>query len=67
MMNGPDVETVRSICQRYREAEITAGGGVKCLADLRALKDAGARVVVIGRALYERAFMISDALREVGA
>jgi phosphoribosylformimino-5-aminoimidazole carboxamide ribotide isomerase len=39
-----------------------ASGGVADLADLKALRTAGADAVIIGRALYENRFTLEDAL-----
>ena len=42
---------------------VVASGGVATLDDIRALRDAGARAVVVGTALYERRFTLAEAQR----
>jgi phosphoribosylformimino-5-aminoimidazole carboxamide ribotide isomerase len=59
---GPNV-TATVALQREVACDVIASGGVGELADVAALRDAGVRAVVIGRALYERRFAIADALR----
>ncbi len=41
---------------------VVASGGVASLDDIRALREAGAAAVVVGTALYERAFTLGDAM-----
>jgi len=49
--------------QRHVAIDVIASGGVGSLADLDALAAAGVRAVVIGRALYEGAFTLEEALQ----
>ncbi|MUV87930.1 1-(5-phosphoribosyl)-5-[(5-phosphoribosylamino)methylideneamino]imidazole-4-carboxamide isomerase [Natronomonas sp. CBA1123] len=44
---------------------VVASGGVSTLADVRALKDAGAAAVVVGTALYEGRFTLEEAMESV--
>lgn len=48
--------------QRAVEIPVYASGGVSSVADLEACRDAGVRGVVFGRALYEGAFTLEEAL-----
>ena len=41
---------------------ITGSGGVSSLQDLRNLKDAGCAGAILGRAMYEKAFTLAEAL-----
>jgi phosphoribosylformimino-5-aminoimidazole carboxamide ribotide isomerase len=41
---------------------VVASGGVTTLEDVRALAEAGLAAAIIGRALYEGAFSLSDAI-----
>jgi phosphoribosylformimino-5-aminoimidazole carboxamide ribotide isomerase len=66
MMNGPDVYTIRRVCQRYGEARVFASGGVRSTTDVAGLRDAGAYAVIIGKAFLEGALQISEAIK-VGA
>lgn len=64
MMSGPDVDTIRSVCRQYKEAKILASGGVRSANDVRALRDAGAYAIIVGKALLEETLQIPDALKE---
>jgi phosphoribosylformimino-5-aminoimidazole carboxamide ribotide isomerase len=49
---GPDVGLVRELCARFPELELLAGGGVRDVADLRVLADAGATGALVATALH---------------
>lgn len=57
---GPDVEGTAALQAQVRTTVI-ASGGIGTLDDLRALRDAGIRSAVCGRALYSGAFALSEA------
>jgi phosphoribosylformimino-5-aminoimidazole carboxamide ribotide isomerase len=59
-LSGPDLEGYRKICARYG---IIAAGGIGELGHLRGLRDAGAAGAVLGKALYEGAISIEEAMR----
>jgi phosphoribosylformimino-5-aminoimidazole carboxamide ribotide isomerase len=61
---GPDVALVRELCARFPEVELLAGGGVRDLADLRALAEAGAAGALAATALHHGAIGPGD-LREL--
>ena len=63
MMDGPDVDTIRRVCQRYQEARVFASGGVRSAADVASLRDAGAHAVIIGKAFLEGTLPISEAIK----
>ena len=46
---------VRELCARFPEFELLAGGGVRDVADLHALADAGAAGALVGTALHSGA------------
>ena len=52
---GPDVAMVRELSARFPELELLAGGGVRDVADLRALAEAGAAGALVATALHGRA------------
>ena len=52
---GPDVALVRELCARFPEFQLLAGGGVRDLADLRALANAGAAGALVATALHSGA------------
>jgi phosphoribosylformimino-5-aminoimidazole carboxamide ribotide isomerase len=58
---GAAVEATAAL-QAEVPIDVIASGGVATLADLDALRDAGVRAVVVGRALYERSFTLAEAL-----
>lgn len=67
MLSGPNVEAVRMLAQETGKYVI-ASGGVSSLADLRKLNElnkAGVIGAIVGKALYEGRFSVSEALSEV--
>jgi phosphoribosylformimino-5-aminoimidazole carboxamide ribotide isomerase len=64
-LSGPDLDTLREVCQ-YPEVEVIAAGGIGNLNDLVALKRVGVEGAVIGKALYECRFTLKEALKTVG-
>jgi phosphoribosylformimino-5-aminoimidazole carboxamide ribotide isomerase len=57
---GPAVAATRALQDRVR-ATVIASGGIGSLGDLAALRDAGVRATVCGRALYGGAFTLQQA------
>jgi phosphoribosylformimino-5-aminoimidazole carboxamide ribotide isomerase len=49
---GPDIALVRELCARFPELELLAGGGVRDVADLRALAEAGAAGALVATAVH---------------
>lgn len=67
MLQGPNVELLRSVCART-DAPVVASGGVSTIEDLltlAALTDIGVEGAIIGTALYTGAFTLEDALAAV--
>lgn len=64
MMVGPDVETIRSVCDSHGKVDVFASGGVRSVNDIRALREAGAYAVVVGKALLEGTIPIGRAAKE---
>jgi phosphoribosylformimino-5-aminoimidazole carboxamide ribotide isomerase len=62
---GPDVALVRELRSRFPELELLAGGGVRDLADLRAVAEAGAGGALVATALHSGAIG-PDELRALG-
>ncbi|RMD49868.1 MAG: 1-(5-phosphoribosyl)-5-[(5-phosphoribosylamino)methylideneamino]imidazole-4-carboxamide isomerase [Alphaproteobacteria bacterium] len=62
-MQGPNVEATAALA-RAVSVPVIASGGVSSLDDLRALRDCGAPLegAICGRALYDGAFSLADAL-----
>lgn len=61
-MKGPNVPATREVAQATK-VPIVASGGVGTLAHLRALRELPIQGAIVGRALYEGAFTIDEALR----
>ena len=61
MMTGPNVAATRSLIEASG-MDIIASGGVSSLQDLRALRGAGCAGAILGKALYEGAFTLPEAL-----
>ncbi|MBU8880930.1 1-(5-phosphoribosyl)-5-[(5-phosphoribosylamino)methylideneamino]imidazole-4-carboxamide isomerase [Bacillus sp. FJAT-29790] len=67
MLSGPNVEAVRLLAKETGKSVI-ASGGVSELADLTRLKGfskEGVAGVIVGKAIYEGRFSVTEALREV--
>ena len=61
MMQGPNVDATRRLIEATG-MDVIGSGGVSCLDDLRALCDAGCAGAILGRAMYEGAFTLEEAL-----
>lgn len=64
-MKGPNLELYTEVKQRYPDLALQASGGVSRLGDLRALRRTGAEDVIVGKALLEGAFQLTQALEEL--
>lgn len=64
-LQGPNIELLRSVCQRT-DRPVIASGGVSSLEDLIALRELagdGVEGAIVGKALYAGAFTLEEALR----
>jgi phosphoribosylformimino-5-aminoimidazole carboxamide ribotide isomerase len=61
-LTGPNTNLIQRLSEQYPSISFQASGGVAKLADLKALKCAGAAVAIVGRALYEERFKLEDAI-----
>ena len=66
MMQGPNVPATRKLIEQTG-MDIIGSGGVSCLDDLRNLRDAGCAGAILGRAMYESAFTVEEALAAMEA
>lgn len=64
MMQGPNVRATRALIAQTG-MEIIGSGGVSSLRDVAALREAGCAGAILGRALYENAFTLEEALESV--
>ncbi len=62
MLAGFNLELYRHLTDRVPELALQASGGVRSLADIRAAREAGAKAVILGRALLEGRFTLEEAL-----
>ncbi|MBE5803643.1 MAG: 1-(5-phosphoribosyl)-5-[(5-phosphoribosylamino)methylideneamino]imidazole-4-carboxamide isomerase [Clostridiales bacterium] len=63
MMQGPNVAATQKLVQETG-MEIIGSGGVSCLKDLADFRAAGCAGAILGKALYENAFTLEEALAE---
>lgn len=66
-MAGPDLALLEGVRSTVPGVALIASGGVGSLADIRALADAGYEAAIVGRALYEGAFGLPEALAAAAA
>ncbi len=66
LLGGPDLALLRRVV-RATPATIIASGGIASLSDLEAVRAAGCRGAIVGRALYEGRLDISTALAWAGS
>lgn len=63
MRTGPNLEATARLARRITPCPVIASGGVATLDDIDATLKTGAFAVVIGKAIYENAFTVEDAIR----
>jgi len=66
MLEGPNHEALRRLSHAATPLKVIASGGISSLGDLRSIKDLGVpniTGVVVGRALYEGRFSMSEAVQ----
>jgi len=61
-LTGPNVDLLAEVRTRRPDIVLQASGGVSSLDDLTALKAIGAHGAIVGRALYEGRFTLTEAL-----
>ncbi len=61
-MSGPDLELLEAVREAVPGAAIIASGGVSSLDDIRELAARGFEAAITGKALYEGAFSLPEAL-----
>ncbi|MFZ4505745.1 MAG: HisA/HisF-related TIM barrel protein, partial [Microbacteriaceae bacterium] len=64
MMTGPNVELLRDVCAQT-DSPVVASGGISSLDDIAQLRDLvpiGVEAAILGKALYEGAFTLREAL-----
>ena len=61
MLGGPDLRLLGELLT-LDLGDVIASGGIASLDDLTAVRDLGCRGAIVGRALYERAFSVREAI-----
>ena len=64
MMRGPNIEATRALIDQTG-LEVIGSGGVSAIGDLLAVREAGCAGAILGKAIYEKAFTLADALAAV--
>ncbi|MGN6491360.1 MAG: 1-(5-phosphoribosyl)-5-[(5-phosphoribosylamino)methylideneamino]imidazole-4-carboxamide isomerase [Agriterribacter sp.] len=59
-LEGPATDLYKSITSKFPELHFIASGGVSNMSDLHALKEAGCKGAIVGKAIYEGRIKISD-------
>jgi phosphoribosylformimino-5-aminoimidazole carboxamide ribotide isomerase len=67
MRTGPDLEATARLARRITPCPVIASGGVARIEDLDATRASGAFAVIIGKAIYEKAFTVEEAIRRAAA
>jgi phosphoribosylformimino-5-aminoimidazole carboxamide ribotide isomerase len=62
MRGGPNLEATARLVRRIAPCPVIASGGVARLEDLDQTRQTGAFAVIVGKALYEGAFTVAEAL-----
>jgi phosphoribosylformimino-5-aminoimidazole carboxamide ribotide isomerase len=65
MRTGPNLDATARLVRQLAPCAVIASGGVSRIEDLDALVDTGAVAIVIGKAFYEGAFTVEQALARV--
>lgn len=65
VLKGPNHVLYQSCVARYPQFFFQASGGVSSIADLRKLQTCNVSGVIIGKAIYEKRFTLSEATREL--
>ena len=66
MLVGPNVTLMANIIANYPSVELQASGGVATLGDLDTLGVTGAKRAIVGKAIWERKFTVSEGVAHAG-
>ncbi|MGB6189663.1 MAG: 1-(5-phosphoribosyl)-5-[(5-phosphoribosylamino)methylideneamino]imidazole-4-carboxamide isomerase [Aeromonas molluscorum] len=61
-LQGTNVALYRDLCARFPSIAFQASGGIGGLGDIEALKGSGVKGIILGRALLEGKFSVSEAI-----
>ena len=65
-LSSPNVELYKEGVKRYPKIKWIASGGISQLADLKELMQCQVTATIVGKALYEKRFSLSESLDEIG-
>lgn len=60
---GSNVSLYEEVCARYPQVAFQSSGGIGDLNDIAALRGTGVRGVIVGRALLEGKFNVTEAIQ----
>jgi phosphoribosylformimino-5-aminoimidazole carboxamide ribotide isomerase len=60
---GSNVSLYEEVCARYPQVAFQSSGGIGDLADITALRGTGVQGVIVGRALLEEKFTVTEAIQ----
>ena len=63
MRSGPNLDATARLARHITPCPVIASGGVARLEDLDETKKTGAFAVVVGKAIYEKAFTVEEAVK----
>lgn len=61
-LNGSNVSLYRELTSRFPDIAFQSSGGIGCIADIAALRHSAVQGVIVGRALLENKFTVSEAI-----
>ncbi len=61
-LQGPNIDLYKNLRKQFPNIELQASGGIANIMDLKNLREANLSGSIIGRALYEKNFTLSEAL-----
>jgi phosphoribosylformimino-5-aminoimidazole carboxamide ribotide isomerase len=67
MRMGPNLDATARLAAAIAPCAVIASGGMAKIEDIQLVRETGAASVVIGKALYEGAFTIEEALAAAAA
>ncbi|WP_049292018.1 1-(5-phosphoribosyl)-5-[(5-phosphoribosylamino)methylideneamino]imidazole-4-carboxamide isomerase [Franconibacter helveticus] len=62
-LSGSNVALYEEVCARYPQVAFQSSGGIGGLDDIRALRGCGVKGVIVGRALLEGKFTVTEAIQ----
>jgi phosphoribosylformimino-5-aminoimidazole carboxamide ribotide isomerase len=62
MLSGFNIDLYRGLAERFPALHVQASGGARSLDDIKAVRAAGVRAAILGRALLEGRFELKEAL-----